>query len=613
MAVNLSLLVSVAAILSMISLALVAYLMRTASEQFHRATLWYGASTLFLLLAVSGVLLANLLPFAPSAVLVITGAHFGIVCAYGAFRHTASRPLDWRRVVALSGTLCLVQGVMAFLVNSALPLMVSTSVVNSLVALYAASDIIRLSRMDKRFLNILLGLPFAIIGMAYVLRLVMLADTGGAEAAAASVAASAATSTAIIAFILGVASMYWGFALIIQREAALNQELLKARLQAETMSRQRARFFAQMNHEIRTPLNGILGLSELLKPHLPDGEGSALLAELQSSGNLLLSIANEVLDFSKAEAGHVQLETLPIDLREVLQSATGQYRRLAASKNVNLGLIIDPPDFPAIMGDPTRLSQILHNLLSNALKFTRSGEIAVTLTRPQPGMVTISIRDTGVGMTQDQINTLFLPFHQGGADTTRRYGGTGLGMSIVKMLVDAMKGQIRVESRTGQGTTIALDLPLPDAPTLTRPAPEPGEAADWAAHCAGLSILCADDDPINRLVLQALLQLDGIDPVMAEDGHEAVRLACLQSFDAYLIDISMPGMDGVETLMTLREGDSRQPGTPPLAVAVTANVMTEDVHSYFAAGFDAHLPKPIRREELTTILREILSRKYQTV
>jgi signal transduction histidine kinase/ActR/RegA family two-component response regulator len=605
MAVNLSLLVSVAAILSVISLALVVYLMRTASDQFHKATIWYGASTVSLLVAVLGVLTANLLPFALTATLVITGAHFGIVCAYGAFRHTALRPLDWRRVAVLSGGVCLVQGAMAIFADTALLLMISSSLVNSLLAFYAASDIMRLSRMEKRFLNVLLGLPFAIIGLAYVMRLVALADAGSAGVAAAS--------TAIIAFILGVASMSWGFALIIQREAAMNQELVKARLQAETMSRQRARFFAQMNHEIRTPLNGILGLSELLKPHLPDGEGAALLAELQSSGNLLLSIANEVLDFSKAEAGHVQLETLPIDVREVLQSATGQYRRLAASKNVNLDLQIRPQEFPTIMGDPTRLSQILHNLLSNALKFTRAGEIAVTLTRPEPGMVTISIRDTGIGMTQDQINTLFLPFHQGAAETTRRYGGTGLGMSIVKMLVDAMNGQIRVESRPGQGTTIALDLPLPDAPTAARPAPQPGAAADWATDCAKLSILCADDDPINRLVLQALLQLDGIDPVMAEDGHEAVRLACLQRFDAYLIDISMPGMDGVETLMTLREGDSRQPGVKPMAVAVTANVMTEDVDSYFAAGFDAHLPKPIRREELETILRAILSRKYQTV
>ena len=148
MAVNLSLLVSVAAILSIISLALVVYLMRTASEQFHKATIWYGASTLSLLVAVLGVLTASLLPFALSATLVITGAHFGIVCAYGAFRHTALRPLDWRMVAAVSGALCLVQGGMAIFVETAMTLMISSSLVNSLLALYAASDIIRLSRMD---------------------------------------------------------------------------------------------------------------------------------------------------------------------------------------------------------------------------------------------------------------------------------------------------------------------------------------------------------------------------------------------------------------------------------------------------------------------------------
>lgn len=605
--VDISLLVSMAAILTLIALMLVLYLLRSTSEQFRKATYWYAASTLCLVVAVAGVLTTQVAPYAATAIMIIWGAHFGILFAYAAFRQTAGKPLLWAVVVPLSALACLVQAGLAFRGDSVGLLMATSSLVNGPFALLAGIDLMWRFRAQRRAYAFLLGLPFLMIALAYLARLGLLFTPQDA--------ALVILSTASIAFVLGVASMYWGFALIIQREAELNLQLKDAREQAEKMSRQQARFFAQMNHELRTPLNGVLGLAELLRPHLQQGEGATLLQELHRSGELLLSIVNEVLDFSKAEAGQVQLEKLPMDLEEVLKNAALQYRRLAASKSVQLDLHVHPPDMPPVLGDPTRINQIFQNLFSNALKFTRAGQITVTVTRGLDDLVNVIVQDTGIGMTKEQLDVLFVPFQQASADTTRRFGGTGLGMSIVQMLVHAMQGQIHVDSEAGRGTKITVTLPLPVA-DMSGPDPERhghGPQADWCEACCALAILCADDDPINRLVLQALLESYGVRPVMAQDGHEAVRLAAKGPFDAYVIDISMPGMDGVETLATLREGDRRKGYGAPMAIAATANVMTEDVNAYLAAGFDAHLPKPIRREELEGVLRAILSRISQTV
>lgn len=606
--IDISLLVSMSAVLTMISLVLVGYLLRTASGRFRGAVYWYAGSTVSLMIAVLGVMTLEHLPFALNAVLIIAGAHCGIVFAYAAFRHASYARVHWLWVILVPALTSLAQGALALFYHDISMLMVTSSVVNGLFGLFAAADISRLTRQTDRWGALLLSLPFAFIGLTYLGRMVLvLQPTGNAPLL---------TSTAAIAFVLGVSSAYWGFALIVQREAILNIQLRDARLKAENMDRQRAQFFAQMNHEIRTPLNGIIGVTELLKPHVDKPEAVALLNELQNSGNLLLSIVNEVLDFSKVEAGQVQLEILPLDLKSLLESSVAHYRRVAAGKDVVLTLDIHPDPTPLVMGDPMRLNQILHNILSNALKFTRSGEIGVRLIRQPDGVISLHVSDTGIGMTQEQLASFFVPFQQASADTARRFGGTGLGMSIVKMLVDTMGGQIRVDSQPGRGTTISINLPLAEAPVVLNTqdgqvlAPE---QAAWQGRCEALAILCADDDPINRMVLKAMLESYGVRPVMAEDGHEAVRLAGLQRFDAYLIDISMPGMDGVETLSTLREGDRNRHGPKPLAIAATANVLRDDVDAYLSSGFDTHLPKPILRDDIETVLKSILSRMGQVV
>jgi signal transduction histidine kinase/CheY-like chemotaxis protein len=600
-ALNISLIVGVAALLAAIALILLAYLLRVATAEFRGPVRWYGLSTVCLIAGVLGAWLSATDAFLASAVLVIAGAHFGIMSAYLALRPPRGRAPLWWVLLLVSGGLCLGQAVLALVLRDVGTLILSATVVNVLLCAVAVADLVQAGRARRQGVMLLAAIPFALIGSAYLARLVLMAAQGGDG--------GLMLGSALIAFALGISSMYWGFVLILKHEAMLRDELRTARRPTEQMALQRSRFFAQMNHEIRTPLNGILGISDLLEPHLQKGEGAELLRELQASGNLLLSIVNEVLDFSKAEAGQMQIEVLPFDLGEVLRSSTAQYRRMAHSRDVELTLDIVPPDLPPVLGDPTRIGQIMHNLLSNALKFTRAGRITVRLARQGPDRIRLQVADTGIGMTEEQLSDLFQPFRQGGADTARLFGGTGLGMSIVKMLVDAMGGAITVESQPGLGTAFTLDLPLPPASAM--PLQTPAAAEGSAGDLAGLTLLCADDDPINRMVLEALLQGFGVVPVMATDGHDAVRLACLARFDAYLIDISMPGMDGVETLEVLREGDRHHGADRPLAIAVTANVMRGDVDGYLAAGFDGHMAKPLRREAIEAVLQQILRHRLQ--
>ncbi len=603
-AVDFNLLVSVASMLTLVSVMIVYYLLRTMTEDFRPVVQLYAGSTLFLVIASLGVLSNAFLPYALTAFLIITGAHFSIVLAYATFRQVAGAGMRWRPVVIVSSLVCLAQGALVLSGADVLALMLVASLINGPVALVAGLDLGRRFRTANRAFLILVMLPFVFVAFTYLLRLFLIVATGDMNLVM--------INTAGIAFVLGVVSMIWGFTLIIHRETELNQQLKYARRQAVVISQQKARFFAQMNHELRTPLNGLLGLSELLRPHVRKGEGESLLRELHSCGELLLSIVNEVLDYSKAEAGKVQLEILPMDLEEVLENAAAQYRRVAASKSVNLSLQVLPADMPPVLGDPTRINQVFHNLLSNALKFTRSGEIMVKAERGADDLVIFTVTDTGIGMTREQLEVLFVPFEQASADTTRRFGGTGLGMSIVKMLVETMDGEIHVESELGRGTSITFSLPLPEAPKARLNKDVTAADEEQSGSYPGLEILCADDDPINRLVLQALLESYDVQPVMAEDGYEAVSLVGTRHFDAYVIDISMPGMDGIETLAALRAADRRSGDDMPMAFAATANVMSEDVDNYLAAGFDAHLPKPIRRADLEAVLRTIRDRTTLT-
>lgn len=598
--VDIRLLVGIACTLLVLSLCLAAYLHRTWTERFHRAVTLYGASLASLTVSAAGVFLSQTAPFVLSTTLLISGAHFGIVLGYLAVHEALHPHRRLRPVLGGAAALCLLQGVLSVAFQDAVLLIFTSSVVNGLVGIGAGIHLWAVASATAPRLRLLISAPFYLIGSAYLLRLALLASTDPAELFV--------MASSVIAFVLGLAALYLGFALIILHGAALADDLRRAREQAEEAVRQRTRFFSHINHELRTPLNGILGLTRMLSSHVQGDAGARMLKDLQSSAALLKTVVDDVLDFAKLDSAAVRLESIAFDMGDVMGGVVTQYQTLAAEKGVTLRFELAPDPLGWRTGDPLRLTQILHNILANSVKFTSVGTITVEVCSVGGDAVAFCIADTGIGMDDDQLRLLFEPFMQASASTARRFGGTGLGMTIVRMLVDAMGGTISVQSAPGQGTRVDLTLPLTKAA-----APHPKAAPDETRRTqtiglGALRILCADDDEINRLVLQAFLAELNIDTVMAASGAEAITLAHAARFDAYLIDINMPDLGGVETLAALRGIDALREGPAPFAVAVTANVMQDDVRSYLHAGFEAHLPKPIMFEDLSAVLLQAQNR-----
>jgi len=370
-------------------------------------------------------------------------------------------------------------------------------------------------------------------------------------------------------------------------------ELDAARTRAERLSQVKGDFLANMSHEIRTPLNGVLGLAQIgHRDH--DGPVRQIFEQIMDSGQLLLGIINDILDFSKIEAGKLQIETLPVNLQALLDRATAQVRDRASHKGLNLSTEV-APDLPATcLSDPMRLEQVLLNLLSNAVKFTATGQVQVSAGQRE-GQLVLSVTDTGIGMTPEQVNSLFQPFEQGDSSTTRQYGGTGLGLSISKRLVELLGGQIVVESTPGVGSRFDVVLPLVSSPPVTAPdtlAPEstPPERP-IGQRLAGLRVLAAEDNMINQMVLREFLALEGADCVMADGGAEAIECVMQQGedrFDIVLMDIQMPGMSGYEAT---RELHKLAPGLP--VVGQTAHAMMEDRIKCQEAGMVDLVVKPI--------------------
>lgn len=593
--VDIWILVAVACILLFFSACLAFFLRDAWSERFRHAANLFAASIGALLLAATGVFLSRDVAFVITSGLIIVGAHFSIVLAYLSL-YGSLRPHPGPDAVALVAALLrLGQAILAFKYQSANMLIIGTSVVNSVAALLAAGNLWAISTEASRRNRLLVAAPFFLIGCAYGARLGVLAFTDPRE--------WFVVASSIIAFVLAGTSLYTGFALIILRESALSHALRQARAESEAILHQRTRFFSQVNHELRTPLSGIVGLTRVLSRHVVGEDGRRALRDLQSSTGLLKTVVDDVLDFAKLDSGALGLEELAFNLPDLMEEMAAPYQVLAAERAVMLRLDVEPGLAPWRQGDPTRLRQILHNILANAVKFTASGEIILSAAEAEDGGVRLSVSDTGIGMNEDQLALLFEPFRQATAGTARQFGGTGLGMSIVSILVNVMGGQIAVQSAPGQGTRVTVTLPMPETEAPPRQVANPLPPA--MAATANLRLLCADDDEINRMVLHAFLGELGVTPVMAESGPAAIEAARDRRFDAYLIDINMPGMDGVATLRALRGMDIEDAAHPPLAVAVTANVMAEDIMAYLAAGFDAHLPKPIVFEDLAHLLLRI--------
>jgi CheY-like chemotaxis protein/anti-sigma regulatory factor (Ser/Thr protein kinase) len=375
-------------------------------------------------------------------------------------------------------------------------------------------------------------------------------------------------------------------------------------VEAELANRAKTEFLATMSHEIRTPLNGVLGIVQIMERSELAPEQREQLAVIANSGQTLLSVLNGVLDLSKIESGQLELENHPFDPAELIALVAGPFETLTAQKEIVFEVRISPEAVGTWRGDSAKLRQVLSNLMSNALKFTTEGRITLSVDAVTSGLF-FSVQDTGIGVAVDKLDMIFEKFTQADASTSRRFGGTGLGLAICRRYVALMSGVLSVTSQPGEGACFSFNIPLERARETVPQHGDTGVEREARPERA-LRILAAEDNPTNQLILRALLTPLQVDLVVVDDGEAAVAAYQGSAFDLVLMDIQMPGMDGIEATRQIRQIERQTRSGPMPILALTANVMPHQVETYLAAGMDGFVAKPIQLSALTQAIESAL-------
>ena len=393
------------------------------------------------------------------------------------------------------------------------------------------------------------------------------------------------------------------FKRLTQQMTRQQAELREARQDLQVASEARTRFFAMMSHEIRTPMSGIKGMIDILQSTEFAPEQMDYFRTLDHCVNSLMVILDDLLDFSKIDVAKLQLNPEPFDLFDLIEATVALMRPTAIGKGLRLDLVLPEREGHFVLGDRHRIRQVLLNLLSNALKFTSKGYVALTVQRIEDGSWHFAVEDSGLGMTEEALGRLFRPFEQASSETASEYGGTGLGLFICRNLVELMGGNIQVRSTEGVGTTFQFIIPLPEAAQ-----PEAKvisiDATSISGATTNIQVLHAEDNDDNAIIVEHFIESMGAHLHRVRNGAEAVRLAAETQFDIILMDCQMPVLNGYDASRQIRAQEAANVAVP--IIALTANTSTEDERACREAGMNGFVSKPIDADQLRKAITNLL-------